>query len=80
MPDDSFIDEIVAECDHCGTRQKVRVNACAKLKVGDALYHDPTNHNFGRCRKCQRTKMTVVEAPTTTVPSNLQGFWKLPGA
>ena len=72
--------EARVQCDTCKSTQKVLVVASAKLKPGDALYTDPLNHNFGRCVKCKRQKMTVTEVETFTSTPKPQGFWKIPQA
>lgn len=68
------------QCSTCKSAQLVRVTASAKLKPGDALYSDPRNDNFGRCVKCKRQKMIVIEVETFTSISKPQGFWRIPQA
>jgi hypothetical protein len=60
--------------------QSVRVTAGSKLKPGDRLYTDPADHNFGRCKKCKRPKLTVVEVQTFTSQKKPHGFWRIPTA
>jgi len=49
-----------------------------RLGVGDSVYRDPQRENFGRCNRCKRHKMVIVEAPPGPTPEQPKGFWKVP--
>jgi len=78
MPAPSMMIDAVAQCDACKATKKIRVVASCKLKPGDPLYTDPNNHDFGRCVRCKRTQMRILEVATSTSTSKPQGFWKIP--
>ena len=78
MPLDPLQCEVQTKCTRCGMVHKVVVEAAVKLKIGDKLYNDPRNDEFGRCKKCRTKTLQVTEVPVTTSTPTLQGFWKKP--
>jgi hypothetical protein len=69
-----------AACTHpgCGWTNKFRMQANL-LNTGDSIPRDPTNGEFGKCRKCKRHSLTVTKVPARvlTTPGH-PGFWKVP--
>lgn len=67
-----------AKCTSCGWGAAYKLNLSAGLKVGDTLYRDPQNENFGKCRSCKRYKMQITAVPPGPSPNPPKGFWKVP--
>lgn len=67
-------------CSHpgCPGTRIAEQAATAGLKVGDTVPDDPTDFEFGRCPRCRRTKMVVVEGPPPPKPQLPTGWNKIP--
>ena len=78
MPDPNLNGTVTARCDYCGFEHTITVIRAMKLKVGDPIYTDPTNDEFGRCKRCRRHTLKVTTAETFISHNKPQGFWKVP--
>lgn len=70
--------DAVAQCSYCRASKKLQVTAGSRLKVGDAVYEDPSNHNYARCTRCKRTMLVITQVETSISTSKPRGFWKIP--
>lgn len=64
--------------DGCGGMQKVEQAASAGLTLGSMVPVDPQNPAFGRCPKCRRNSMKVMEVPAPRRSQSQTGFTKIP--
>lgn len=50
----------------------------AGLRPGDRLPPDPTDAEFGKCPRCKRHLMVVIQAPELPLPAPPVGFDRIP--
>jgi len=74
-----FVPYILA-CTHpgCTGRQKIEQALSAGLTLGSLVPVDPADPAYGRCPKCRRNVMKVMEAPAPVKPPPPKGFSKIP--
>lgn len=63
----------------CRTCEATRIVPMEKYKVGEVINPYPGGGNYGRCLKCGRTGMRVVEVPRIE-PTKPVGWTKVPEA
>lgn len=62
----------------CAGTQIVEQAQSAGLLLGSMVPFDPNNPSYGRCPRCRRNHMKVVEAPPSPKPRPPKGFTKVP--
>lgn len=75
MPPKDRWPKAVARCIHCGMRHKIDFD---KHIVGETIKPYPGGGGYGRCRKCKREGLQIVEVPKIE-PTKPAGWHKIPG-
>lgn len=72
-------EQIEAKCTYCGKVVRPYVVSGSGLQVDDFVYLDANQPFTGRCPQCTRQgTQKVTRVFRRILPSNVQGFWKLP--
>ena len=73
-----FDGEFWLKCRHCGSLRKVLHHINCGWQVGYVVPHDGSDSTIGRCLRCKRYTMEVVQVPPEPEQVPPEGFDMIP--